>query len=59
MSKIIKKCKNCGSENISRDAWIMWNVDQQDWIINDIFDEIYCFDCEETSKEVLEEIIDD
>lgn len=59
MSKIIKKCNNCGSENISKDAWVMWDVGQQAWVINDIFDDIYCFDCSHTYKECLEEIIDE
>lgn len=59
MSKIIKKCNNCRSENIVKDAWVMWDVDQQAWVINDIFEDIYCFDCEHTSKEVLEEDINE
>lgn len=59
MSKILKKCKNCGSENISIDTWAMWDVDQQAWVINDIFEGYFCFDCCRENEEILEEIIDD
>ena len=59
MSKIRKKCINCGSTHISKDAWVYWDEDKQEWMINDIFDDIYCFDCQTTSKEYKEEEIND
>lgn len=38
-------CKTCGSENVLRDAWAVWNVELQQWELDQIFDHAICDDC--------------
>ena len=41
-------CKSCGSTNINRDAWVVWDEQSQEWRLGDVYDEeIWCGDCEE------------
>lgn len=44
-SKVKMVCHNCGSDNITSDATVRWNVDIQDWKISGIFDSKNCEDC--------------
>lgn len=44
MSK--RKCKYCGSENVKVDAWAIWDKDQDCYIIDTVFDDEYCPECE-------------
>lgn len=39
-------CGQCGSLNVRRDAWAMWNVETQKWELTDVLDQGYCDDCE-------------
>lgn len=43
-------CTECGSSNIKQDAWVMWNIDRQEWELSDIYDNAYCCDCESSCK---------
>ena len=38
-------CDECGSTNILRDAWAEWNVEKQDWVLSEYFDNTECGDC--------------
>lgn len=40
-------CKDCGSDDVSRDAWACWNVERQDWVLQVVFDAGFCQRCEE------------
>lgn len=43
-------CAHCGSSNVRRDAWAEWSLDDQDWVLGQVFDMAYCEACEcETS----------
>lgn len=35
-------CGRCGSEEVRRDAWAVWDVDQQDWVLQNVFDYAIC-----------------
>ena len=38
-------CRNCGSENLARDAAARWDIAVQDWTITGLFDSTSCDDC--------------
>ncbi len=43
-------CAHCGGDNVERDAWASWDIDKQEWVLENVFDYAYCQDCEsETS----------
>lgn len=39
-------CSACGGENVLVDAWARWNVDKQEWELDNTFDDKFCEDCE-------------
>ncbi len=41
-----KICKECGSENVVMDAWVKWNPEKDDWEIDTVHDNAFCYDCE-------------
>jgi hypothetical protein len=50
-------CRDCGSENVGRDAWALWDVREQDWQVGPVFDHAYCFDCDKEARLVERESI--
>ena len=38
-------CRYCGSTEILRDAWASWDPDQQEWVLEAIFDFFHCNRC--------------
>lgn len=57
--KVKKVCANCGSDNVVTDAWVSWDIDSQQWVIDDIFDNDYCKSCEGETTIQDEEIEDE
>lgn len=50
MKKIKYVCKKCKSENIVKDAWAEWDTQNQYWTLRNVFDAVWCDNCEgETS----------
>lgn len=48
---ITKVCKNCGSEDVVKDAWASWDKVSQEWVLNDFFDDNdFCKECEGEAK---------
>jgi hypothetical protein len=43
-------CKECGSDNVVRDAWASWDLSSQQWVLEDLFDYGYCNFCEGESR---------
>lgn len=39
-------CQHCGSTNVKRDAWAVWNPELDMWEIDELFDHAYCEDCD-------------
>lgn len=56
MNQVRKVCGECGSERVVIDAWAVWDVDKQDWVLDDILDNEYCRDCECETRIEAEEI---
>lgn len=54
--KIRIVCSTCGSENVMRDAWAVWNPDTQDWELGNVFDAGHCDDCDGEASLSEEEI---
>ena len=47
-------CENCGSEDVSRDAWGDWDVRRQRWELRTVFDYAHCHACDGETR--LEEV---
>lgn len=45
-NKVKMVCGNCGSQNVMRDAWAVWDVANQEWVLGAVFDYTYCDDCD-------------
>ncbi len=59
VTTIIKReqyvCSHCGSTNIKKDAFAIWDAKEQKWILENVFDAAYCDDCDgETTLSVAE-----
>ena len=52
----IMKCKHCSSASVMRDAWAAWDVDGQDWALENVFDQAYCNDCSKETSLIEEEV---
>lgn len=42
--RIIFRC-NCGSDNVTRDAYCTWDAKTQEWVLCDTYDSMSCSDC--------------
>ena len=40
--KVRMVCERCGSEEVLRDAWAEWDVDGQEWVLQNVFDHSVC-----------------
>lgn len=45
MTKVRMVCRTCGSENVLRDAFAEWDVENQSWVLQNVFDDATCDDC--------------
>ena len=50
-----KVCKYCGSEDVKKDAWAVWNEKKDRWELYDYFDNDYCEECGEETTIVDED----
>ena len=39
-------CEDCGSEEVTRDAWAEWSVEAQGWVLGAVFDYAFCHRCQ-------------
>lgn len=48
MTKVLKKpvCGHCNSDRILVDAWAAWDVESQDWVLDAVFEQTFCSDCD-------------
>lgn len=51
-------CRHCGSEDVVRDAWASWDVEAQEWVLDQFFDNAYCRSCEEGGDDLIEDADD-
>lgn len=50
MTKFRLACAHCGNEDVSRDAWADWHVEQQAWVLRTVFDYAYCHACDRETR---------
>jgi hypothetical protein len=48
--KVQMLCSNCGSDDVSRDAWGDWDVAQQRWVLRTVFDHAQCHACDSETR---------
>lgn len=44
--KINVVCRDCGSDEVRRDADVAWNPESQQWELNAIYDAGWCCECD-------------
>lgn len=49
-------CTTCGSTNVALDAWAKWDVEAQDWVLGDTYDDQKCLNCEAEGHRVIESV---
>jgi hypothetical protein len=40
--KVMLVCKECGSDEVRRDAFAYWSVDDQEWKLHSVYDHFVC-----------------
>lgn len=45
MAKIVIVCSDCGSSDVRREAWAEWDVEDQEWVLGQVFDQGFCGAC--------------
>jgi hypothetical protein len=45
-------CPYCGSEDVSKDATVRWDIDEQRWGVSGIFDNAHCDGCDTELKQI-------
>ena len=43
--KLKMLCAHCGSDDVRRDAWAVWSVEAQSWVLEVAYDDAQCGDC--------------
>lgn len=56
MAQVRKVCKECGSDNVVKDAWASWDEETQMYVLEDFFDYEFCKDCDGETTIIDEEI---
>lgn len=49
-NRIAIVCGECGSDEVSRDAWADWDTGKQEWVLGAVFDYGHCHKCEGESS---------
>ena len=43
-------CTQCGSDDVKADAWAVWDYEEQEWVLDNAFDNNFCEFCEDSCK---------
>ena len=46
MPKQTKVCAACGSDEVFLDAWAVWNISKQEWVLDETFPNAFCRECD-------------
>ena len=49
MAKIDYVCTKCG-EPVLKDAWASWDTETQQWVLETVFDQAFCSNCDGETK---------
>lgn len=50
-------CATCKGEDIVRDASVEWSTHSQLWVLQDYFDDAFCYDCDKECKIEMIELV--
>jgi len=50
-------CKTCQGDTVMREAWVSWDEELQQWILETVFDDAYCGDCDQKTTIVEEPLV--
>lgn len=56
MARVKYICRVCKSDDVGRDAWTQWDVESQQWQVQNLMSESFCFKCE--GETILDEVRD-
>ncbi len=56
MARIKYICRVCKSDDVGRDAWTQWDVESQQWQVQNLMSESFCFRCE--GETILDQVRD-
>lgn len=45
--RVTYTCTKCGGKNVLRDAFAYWDEEKQGWMLQSVFDQTVCNDCDE------------
>ena len=46
MARVKYICRVCKSDDVGRDAWTQWDMESQQWQVQNLMSESFCFKCE-------------
>ena len=49
-AKVQMVCGDCGSAEVTRDAWAEWEVGCQSWALGAVFDYAFCHRCQRETR---------
>lgn len=56
MARVKYICRVCKSDDVGRDAWTQWDIESQQWQVQNLMSESFCFKCE--GETILDEVRD-
>lgn len=56
MARVKYICRVCKSDDVGRDAWTQWDMESQQWQVQNLMSESFCFKCE--GETILDEVRD-
>lgn len=56
MARVKYICRVCKSDDVGRDAWTQWDMESQQWQVQNLMSESFCFKCE--GETILDQVRD-
>jgi hypothetical protein len=56
MARVKYICRVCKSDDVGRDAWTQWDMESQQWQIQNLMSESFCFKCD--GETILDQVRD-
>ena len=52
-------CNRCGSDDVMRDAYAVWSIEDQEWVTHSTYDHAYCYNCDGDTSLIEKELTND
>jgi hypothetical protein len=56
MARVKYICRVCKSDDVGRDAWTQWDMESQQWQVQNLMSESFCFKCD--GETILDQVRD-